>query len=115
MSARTTNWLVAAAVAALILGTILSRVIEPDVRVEKVVLTGDTPAIRLPPATTGPHPIALLAHGSTGSKENLFRFGEALAAAGFDCYSVDQAGFGESPHSLFSTNFLFNFQEFERA
>jgi hypothetical protein len=27
----------------------------------------------------------------------LFRFGEALAAAGFDCYSVDQAGYGESP------------------
>jgi hypothetical protein len=27
----------------------------------------------------------------------LFRFGEAFAAAGFDCYSVDQAGYGESP------------------
>ncbi len=26
-----------------------------------------------------------------------FRFGEALATAGFDCYSVDQAGYGESP------------------
>ena len=29
----------------------------------------------------GPHPVALLAHGNVGSKEMLFRFGEALAAA----------------------------------
>ena len=36
----------------------------------------------------------LLAHGATGSNEMLFRFGEALAAAGFECYSVDQAGHG---------------------
>ena len=115
MSARTNRWVIAAAIAALILGAILSRVIEPGVRVEKIMLTGNTPAIRLFPATPGPHPIALLAHGATGSKENLFRFGEALAAAGFDCYSVDQAGHGESPHPLFSTKFMFNFQEFERA
>jgi len=57
-----------------------------------------TPSLRLFPATPGPHPIALLAHGAAGSKENCFRFGEALAAVGFDCYSVDQAGHGESPH-----------------
>src|SRR6185295_15143591 len=98
-----------------ITGIVLSHVIEPGVRVERIMLTGNTPAIRLFPATPGPHPIVLLAHGSCGSKENLFRFGEALAAAGFDCYSVDQAGFGGSPHPVFSTNFLFNFQEFERA
>ena len=98
-----------------ITGVALSRVIDPGVRVEKVKLTGDIPAIRLSPATPGPHPVALLAHGSTGSKENLFRFGEALAAAGFDCYSVDQAGHGESPESLFSGKLIFNFQEFERA
>jgi pimeloyl-ACP methyl ester carboxylesterase len=95
--ARTNRWVIAAAIAILIVGAILSRVIEPGVRVEKVMLTANTPALRLSPATPGPHPIALLAHGATGSKENCFRFGEALAAAGFDCYSVDQAGHGESP------------------
>src|SRR5436190_10284993 len=114
MNARTNHWLVAAAIAALILGAILSRVIEPGVRVEKVMLTTNTPALRLFPATPGPYPIALLAHGCTGSKEMLFRFGEALAAAGFDCYSVDQAGHGESPQSCSLTNILLGAQELER-
>ena len=87
--------------------------IEPGVRVEKVMLTTNTPALRLFPATPGPHPIVLLAHGNGGSKETLFRYGEALAAAGFDCYSVDQAGYGESPQSW---NHRLNFfQELERA
>ena len=45
----------------------------------------------------------------------LFRFGEALAAAGFDCYSVDQAGYGESPQSCSLTNLRLNFLELERA
>ena len=88
MNARTNRWVIAAAIVALILGAILSRVIEPGVRVEKIMLATNTPALRLFPATPGPYPIALLAHGGTGSKETLFRFGEALA--GFDCYSVDQ-------------------------
>ena len=70
MSARTNRWVIAAAIATLIVGAILSRVIEPGVRVEKVMLTANTPALRLFPATPGPHPIALLAHGATGSKEN---------------------------------------------
>jgi hypothetical protein len=110
------NWIIAGVAAVcFIIGVALSHVIEPGVRVEKLMLAGNTPAIRLFPATPGPHPIALLAHGATGSKENLFRFGEALAAAGFDCYSVDQAGHGESPHALYSTKWMFNFQEFERA
>ena len=30
-----------------------------------------------------------MAHGVTASKETLFRFGEALARAGFTCYAVD--------------------------
>ena len=85
MQTRVQLWLLAAAVAALILGAILSRVIEPGVRVEKVMLTTNTPALRIFPATPGPHPKALLAHGNGGSKEMMFRFGEALAAAGFDC------------------------------
>src|SRR6185295_7217222 len=112
---RTNRWVMAAAIAALILGAILSRVIEPGVRVEKIMLTTNTPALRLFPATPGPHPIALLAHGGTGSKEMCFRFGEALAAAGFECYSVDYAGHGESPQPCSFTNNLLNFQELERA
>src|SRR4051794_27800784 len=83
MSARPSRWVTAAAIAALILGAILSRVIEPGVRVERIMLTTNTPALRIIPATAGPHPIALLAHGDGASKEMLFRFGEALAAAGF--------------------------------
>jgi alpha-beta hydrolase superfamily lysophospholipase len=97
MSARTNRWLVAAAIVALILGAILSRLIEPGVRVENVTLTQDTPALKFIPAGPGPHPVALLAHGYAASKETLFRYGEALAAAGFICYSVDQPGHGASP------------------
>src|SRR5215211_2202503 len=115
MSARITNWLVAAPIAALILGAILSRVIEAGVRVEEIMLTTNTPALRIFPARPGPHPIALLAHGNGGSKEMLFRFGEALAAAGFDCYSVDQAGYGASPRSCSRPNVRLHFQEAERA
>ena len=123
--ARTHRWVIAAAIATLIVGAILSRVIEPGVHVEKVTLTANRPALRLSPATAGPHPIALLAHGATGSKENCFRFGEALAAAGFDCYSVDQAGHGESPQPCscwhlhvewrWATNILLKPRELERA
>src|SRR4051812_49231654 len=115
MSARTNRWAMAAAIAALIVGAALSRMIEPGVRVEKVMLTGNTPAIRIFPATARPHPIALLAHGNGGSKEMLFRFGEALAAAGFDCYSVDQAGYGESPQSCSRPNVRLHFLQAQRA
>jgi pimeloyl-ACP methyl ester carboxylesterase len=115
VNARTSHWFVAAAIAALILGAILSRMIDPGVSVEKIMLTTNTPALRIFPATPGPHPIVLLAHGNGGSKEMLFRFGEALAAAGFDCYSVDQAGYGESPQGCSLTNIELNFQELERA
>src|SRR5688572_16224657 len=115
MSARTTHWVVAAAIAALILGAILSRVIAPGVRVEKIMLTANTPALRIFPATPGSHPIALLAHGNCASKEMMFRFGEALAAAGFDCYSVDQAGFGESPQPCSLTNLHLKPQQLERV
>jgi pimeloyl-ACP methyl ester carboxylesterase len=115
VNARINRWVIAAAIAALILGAILSRVIEPGVRVEKVMLTTNTPALRIFPATPGPHPIALLAHGNLVSKEWMFRFGEALAAAGFDCYSVDQAGFGESPQPCSLTNLRLKPQELERA
>jgi pimeloyl-ACP methyl ester carboxylesterase len=115
VNTRTNRWVIAAAIAALILGAILSRVIEPGVRVEKIMLATNTPALRIFPAMPGTHPIALLAHGNGGSKEMLFRFGEALAAAGFNCYSVDQAGYGESPQPWSLTNILLNLQEAERA
>src|SRR5881628_728183 len=108
------NWIIAGVAAVcFVTGVALSHVIEPGVRVEKIMLTTNTPALRLFPATPGPHPIALLAHGGTGSKENMFRFGEALAAAGFDCYSVDQAGHGESPQRYSFTNILVKFRELE--
>jgi hypothetical protein len=123
MSARTTGWVVVAAIISLGAGAALSHVIEPGVRVEKVMLATNTPALRIFPATPdlavgvtkGLHPIALLAHGGCGSKENLFRFGEALAAAGFDCYSVDQAGQGESPQPFSLTNIFIKPRELERA
>ena len=115
MQTRAKLWIVLAAVISLGAGAALSRVVEPGVRVEKVMLTANTPALRLFPARPGPHPIALLAHGDGASKEMLFRFGEALAAAGFDCYSVDQAGYGESPQSCSITNVRLEFLEAARA
>jgi pimeloyl-ACP methyl ester carboxylesterase len=110
------NWSIAGvATVCFVIGVALSHRIEPGVRVEKIKLTTNTPALRIFPATPGPHPKALLAHGNGGSKEMMFRFGEALAAAGFDCYSVDQAGYGESPQGCSLTNLQRNFQELEVA
>jgi hypothetical protein len=54
-----------------------AHVIEPDVRIEKIMLAANTPALRLSPEAPGPHPIALLAHGATGSKEKLSMGGGA--------------------------------------
>src|SRR5437868_12522999 len=115
MKMQTHWWIVAVAVISLAAGAALSHLIEPGVRVEKIMLTTNTPALRLFPATPGPHPKALLAHGCGGSKEMLFRYGEALAAAGFDCYSVDQAGHGESPQPFSLTNLDTKFPELERT
>jgi pimeloyl-ACP methyl ester carboxylesterase len=95
------NWLIAGVAAVcLVTGVALSRRIEPGVRVEKVTLAGDTPALKFIPAGAGPRPVTLLAHGFASSKETLFRYGEALAAAGFVCYSVDQSGHGASPRKF---------------
>ena len=88
------------AFAILAAGVVLSHRVEPSVHVEGVTLAGDTPALRFLPAALGPHPVALLAHGFTASKETLFRFGEALAAAGFECVAVDLPGHGESARSF---------------
>ncbi|MGB7745896.1 MAG: hypothetical protein WBN75_01235 [Verrucomicrobiia bacterium] len=68
------NWIIAGVAAVcLVVGIVLSHLIEPGVRVQKVTLAEDTPALKFLPATPGPHPVALLAHGYTGSKETLFR------------------------------------------
>ena len=83
-----------------ITGVALSHRVEPGVSVQKVTLAEDTPALKFIPTGAGPHPVALLAHGFASSKETLFRYGEALAAAGFICYSVDQPGHGASPRTL---------------
>ncbi len=99
----------------LVIGVVLSHRIEPGVRVEKITLTTNTPALRIFPVSPRPYPIALLAHGNGGSKEMMFRFGEALAAAGFECYSVDLAGYGESPLPCSLTNIDRNFEETARA
>src|SRR5437667_6624089 len=94
MSARA-NWCVVVLGSAFFAaGVILSRRVEPGVRVDAVTLAGDTPALQFLPADSGPRPVALFAHGVTASKETLFRFGEAFAAAGFVCFAVDLPGHG---------------------
>lgn len=99
----------------LLTGIAFSQRVEPGVRVQKLMLASNTPALRLSPATPGPHPVALVAHGNGASKEMLFRYCEALAAAGFDCFSVDQAGYGASPLPVSLTNVEFNLRDAERA
>ncbi len=96
------NWgMVAIALVLFAVGLGFSHRVEPGIRVEPVTLSGDTPALQFLPAGPAPHPVALLAHGLTASKETLFRFAEALASAGFLCFAVDLPGHGESPR-LFS-------------
>jgi len=80
-----------------VFGLALSHRIEPGIRVNTVTLAGNTPALEFLPAGPGPHPVARLAHGFGGSKMSLFCFGEALAAAGFDCFALDLPGHGASP------------------
>ena len=94
---RNNRFIAAASVICFAFGLALSHLIEPGIRVEKATLAEDLPALKFIPAGPGTHPVALLAHGYASSKEALFRYGEALAAAGFICYSVDQPGHGASP------------------
>jgi hypothetical protein len=101
VNARTNRWVIAAAIAALILAAILSSVIELGRPRRKIMLTTNTPALRLSRKLTAS--IALLAHGGGGSKEMLFRFGEAFAAAGFDCVRWIRRT-GESPDPIALTN-----------
>jgi hypothetical protein len=95
------NWIIAGVAAVcFVIGIVLSHRIEPGVRVQKVTLVGDTPALEFLPAEPGRHPVALLAHGYMSCKENLFRYGEAFAAAGFVCYDPDLPGHGMSPRTF---------------
>ena len=78
------NWFIAGiAAVCFVTAVAISHLMEPGVHVQKVTLTEGTPALEFLPAGPGPHPVALLAHGFASSKETLFRYGEALAAAGF--------------------------------
>lgn len=92
---RDNRVIAAASIICFVTGIVLSHRMEPGVRVQKVTLADDTPALKFLPAGPGPHPVALLAHGYAGSKETLFRYGEALAAAGFicsHCHPVERKG-----------------------
>jgi hypothetical protein len=93
------RFIAAASIICFAVGLALSHRIEPGVRVQKAMLAEETPAFAFLPAGPGPHPVALLAHGSPASKETVFRYGEALAAAGFICYGVDLPGYGASPRT----------------
>ena len=84
----------------LVLGAMLSHRIQPGIRVQAITLAGKVAALKFVPDAPGPHPVALLGHGFSGSKENMFRFAEALAQAGFVCYSIDFAGHGASPETF---------------
>jgi hypothetical protein len=87
------NWFIAGVAAVCVVtGVALSDRIEPGVRVKTVTLAGNTPALEFLPAGLGPHPVALLAHGYW-----YFCYGEALAAAGFECFAFDLPGNGASP------------------
>jgi hypothetical protein len=94
------NWFIAGGAAVCFVTAVaLSHLIEPGVHVQKVTLAEETPALEFIPVGSGQHPVALLAHGYAGSKETLFRYGGALAAAGFICYHVDLPGHGASPRT----------------
>jgi hypothetical protein len=57
------NWIIAGVAAVcFVTGIALSHLIEPGVRVQKVTLAEETPALEFLPAGAGPHPVALLWH-----------------------------------------------------
>jgi pimeloyl-ACP methyl ester carboxylesterase len=100
MSLGAKAWVFVVAGVFLAAGSILSHRLEPGIRVHTVTLSGKIPALQFVPNAPGPHPVALLGHGFSASKETMFRYAEALAHAGFVCYSVDFAGHGASPQTF---------------
>lgn len=97
MSPRAIWSLAAGSAVFLAIGATLSHKTEPGILVERVTLAGQIPVLRYVPAQPGPHPLALLGHGAFCCKEMFFRYGEALAHAGFECLAIDFPGHGESP------------------
>jgi pimeloyl-ACP methyl ester carboxylesterase len=87
---------VATAIAFFCAGLVLSRLVEPSVRVEGLTLAGQIPALRFLSQTPGPHPTVLLTHGISASKETMYRMAEAICACGFECYAIDLPGHGAS-------------------
>jgi hypothetical protein len=56
------DWFIAGVAAVCFVTAVaLSHLIEPGVRVQKVTLAEDTPALKFIPVGPGPHPVALLA------------------------------------------------------
>lgn len=99
-NSRAKGGVCAVAAAFLVAGAILSHRIEPGIRVQAVTLAGKVAALKFVPDAPEPHPVAVLGHGMSASKENMFRFAEALAHAGFVCYAIDFAGHGASPETF---------------
>jgi len=66
---RNKRLIAAASFICFVFGLALSHRIEPGIRVQKVTLAEETPALEFLPAGPGPHPVALLAHGYASSKE----------------------------------------------
>ncbi len=95
---RNNRLIAVASIICFAVGLVLSHRVEPGVRVQKVTLAEETPALEFLPAGPGPHPVALF----PGSKEWCFCYGEALAAAGFKCFAFDPPGLGASPQQGFS-------------
>ena len=96
MKGSMNRWTAAAGLVCLAAGIALSHLVEPGIIVERIDLASDTPALRFTPVTKGSHPVALLTHGITASKETVFRYAESLANAGFICYAMDFPGHGQS-------------------
>jgi hypothetical protein len=67
------NWPIAGVAAVwFVTGVAFSHLIEPGVRVERVTLAQNTPALKFIPTGAGPHPVALLAHGAVSISELIF-------------------------------------------
>ena len=60
---RNNQLIVVASIICFAFGLVLSHRIEPGVRIQKVTLAEETPALEFIPAGPGSHPVALLAHG----------------------------------------------------
>jgi hypothetical protein len=67
---KNNRFIAAASIICFAVGLVLSHRLEPGVRVQKVTLAEETPALKFLPAGPGPHPVALLEFVS-GPKVNV--------------------------------------------